>query len=264
MKENKRNLLENRLRKRLRVLELKSYAAYWHMLNSPISRRKEMKHFLNEITTNESYFQRSINHFEILTKHILPQYQKQHKTDIRIWSAGCSTGEEPHDLAMILHEFNSKNSNYFDFKIFATDISLEVLDFAKQGEYADRKIAKIPTYLRKKYFTEVSKENTVLEFAKDIIQVKPQLQEKIEFTQLNLLSSHFFSNIDLLFCRNVMIYFDIATQKKVVNRFAQSLSSDGYLFVGHSETLRITETNLDSVRFENGTIYKAKNSKNEY
>ena len=251
MKDAKKALLANRLRRRLKELKLPSFEAYWEVINHS-SYREEQEHFLDAISTNETYFQRGTSHFKILVNHVLPQLR--YKTELSIWSAGCSTGEEPYDLAIQLEEFRNARPT-LHYRILATDISKQALAFAKRGEYADRKIAKLPQQYQERYFKPIPVEKSIIPFAKRVLQVKSILKKNIEFRPHNLLHDRLPHDVDLVFCRNVMIYFDKATQNKVVERFAQAMASPGFLFIGHSETLQILESSFFPLRYSEGTVY---------
>jgi len=254
MNQNKKTLLGNRLRKRLKVLNLDSFEKYWKYIQDPKSSKTEIYHFLDAVSTNETYFQRGTSHYEILKNHILPKFRNEHKQHIRIWSAGCSTGEEPYDIAIIMEEFASKHPNC-QYSITASDISKEVLEFAKKGEYYDRKISKLTSEQKVKYFEKVKVEDSSISFAREVLRVKPVIKKNITFKHHNLIKDPYFSGMDVILCRNVMIYFDRETQVKIVNKFAKSLNQKGVLFIGHSETVQFADVNVKHIRFPEGTAY---------
>ena len=256
MKNQKATLLSNRLRKRLRILNLESFESYWMYLKKAENYKTEISFFLDAVSTNETYFQRGTSHYVILNNYILPELCKNINSTIRIWSAGCSTGEEPYDLAIVLEEFMEKRKTRIHYKITATDISTEVLETAKRGMYADRKISKLNNYLKGKYFNKISSENSPIPFAKETLEAKDILKKNIKFMSHNLMIDAYPQEMDIIVCRNVMIYFDNETQHEIVRKFAKSLNKNGYLFIGHSETLRIIESDLASIRYLEGTIYK--------
>ncbi|KJU86369.1 chemotaxis protein-glutamate methyltransferase CheR, partial [Candidatus Magnetobacterium bavaricum] len=147
-----------------------------------------------------------------------------------VWSAGCSTGEEPYTLAMVLSDFSEKNG--LDFMIIATDISTKVLDKAKSGIYEEERVIPVSTQMKKKYLLR-SKDKS-----KGLVRIVPELRELIRFRRLNFMDSDFGfrETMDVIFCRNVVIYFDKKTQERLLNQFARYLARGGYLFMGHSET----------------------------
>jgi len=177
LKEHKLTLLSNRIRKRLRSLNMQSYDDYYRLLQN--DDRGEMVHFLEVVTTNESYFWRTTQNFEALKIHALPEVLKLYRNEeIKIWSAGCSTGEEPYNLTIELIE-SMRKVGFFNFRIIATDISTRVVQFAKEGRYSGRKIEKIPPDIMKRYFAPLPNDPEVFE-------VREDLKKKIEFRVENL------------------------------------------------------------------------------
>jgi chemotaxis protein methyltransferase CheR len=232
--QGKRALLQARLNKRLRATNFSDYESYYRHLTSE-GNDGELVHLLDCISTNLTYFFREAQHFEFL-KQVLPtlltEKKKQGDSRLRIWSAGCSTGEEPYSLAMLvlpyLEEFPA-----CDFRILATDISMRVLANAAQGTYSAEKVEKIPEFLRQRYFQPRRSQNGGYEY-----EVSPLLKRSVSFRRLNLKDNYpFKGQFDYIFCRNVMIYFDKQTQEQLVGRMAGFLTPGGYLFVGHSESL---------------------------
>jgi chemotaxis protein methyltransferase CheR len=195
---------------------------------------EELVHLINVITTNKTDFFRESAHFHYLVRKALPEMLRQSsgRRTIMVWSAGCSSGEEPYTLAMVLKEFVAERRG-IDFLILATDISTNVLEKAKLAVYDEERIGPIPDELRKKYLLK----------NKDAVnrayRVVPELRERTRFRRLNFMDSDFGfrETMDIIFCRNVIIYFDKQTQERLLNRFCGYLSLDGYLFMGHSETL---------------------------
>jgi len=175
----KKVLLESRLQKRLRKLELKTFEEYHDYLFSPEGRTNELPQFINQITTNKTDFFREPNHFDFLSQEALPNLMKNHRgahTNLTVWSAGCSTGEEPYTLAIILNEYISKNPNLrLNFSIFATDISSEVIQKAKQAVYKQAMVAPIPLMLKKKYLLKSKDKRS------DLVRVVPELRWQVEF-----------------------------------------------------------------------------------
>jgi chemotaxis protein methyltransferase CheR len=226
--DHKRDLVYGRLARRLRMLNLKDFSVYCKLIDRPDC--EEISHFINAITTNLTSFFRENHHFEFLKTQVLKESRK-YKTNhrIRIWSAGCSTGEEPYSIALVLNEaMNQKN---WDCKVLATDLDSNVLRHGSQGEYEISRIETLSNERKQKWFLKNSK-------SPDWVKVKPALQSLVTFKRLNLLESWpMKGGFDCVFCRNVVIYFNKETQKQLFNRFADMLLPGGYLFVGHSESL---------------------------
>lgn len=233
MKDTKITLLSNRLRKRLSALSLNEFGEYYEYLQklSGEPKRKEYEELLDVVSTNETYFFRNERHFEALTDVCLPELAKTKKDKkLRIWSAACSTGEEPYTIAICVLEC-MKYFQGWDIQIIATDIAPSVLEFARDGYYSGRRIEKVSPEHLKKYFTLEDRE-------KGVYKVNDELKKMIDFHYLNFFAkTPFPKNLDIIFCRNVMIYFDKIHQKNLVADFYQSINDDGYLFIGHSETL---------------------------
>ena len=248
LKENKITLLSNRLRKRLRALDMDDFNAYYQLLtNSPAS-KEEMGYFLEVVTTNESYFWRTTQNFELLKENILPELLRTFRDEtLNFWSAGCSTGEEPYNLAMELVE-GMKKSGFFFYKILATDISQRVIDFAQAGRYSGRKIEKIPAVYLHRYFHRV-------EDKEGYHVVRPDIKQKVDF-QLGYLFESKYPPQHCIFCRNVMIYFTREDQQRLANRLYDTLKPGGFLIIGHSESLHMMDTPFKARHFEKGVVYQ--------
>ncbi|HOP29189.1 MAG TPA: protein-glutamate O-methyltransferase CheR [Spirochaetota bacterium] len=232
MKDSKITLLSNRLRKRLAALSLSEFSDYYNYLEKLTgdAKKKEYEELLDVVSTNETYFFRNERHFEALTDYCLPELAKIKKDrKLKIWSAACSTGEEPYTIAICVME-QMKLFHGWDIEIIATDIAPSVLEFAREGYYSGRRIEKVPPELLKKHFTLEDKE-------KGVYKINDDLKKMVNFYYLNFFKNPFPKNIDIIFCRNVMIYFDKVHQKELVANFYQSIYEQGYLFIGHSETL---------------------------
>ena len=233
--EAKKTMLQARLQKRLRLLGMSSFDDYYDFVFSPDGMAERLQ-MIDVITTNKTDFFREPRHFEYLTQTALPTLIQGKGAGINrrvlIWSAGCSTGEEPYTLAMVLSEFAAGHPG-FDFSIIGTDISTQVLQKAALGIYAHDKVAPVPMPLRKKYLLR-SKDSGANQ-----VRIVPALRKKVAFRRLNFMDPDFGLRepADIVFCRNVIIYFDRPTQELVLNRICRHLRSDGYLFMGHSETL---------------------------
>ena len=226
----KRTLIEGRLNKYLSDRGFLNFTDYLDLvLKDPNG--AEMSQLLNHLTTNFSYFLREWDHFEYLRSHVLPGLRQSIPDgDLRIWSAGCSTGEEPFTLAMLLNDFFALEASRWDKKVLATDISQKALETAKAGSYEDEALAKVPAEWRKKYFTRQGESNW---------QVKPALRDEVIFRSFNLMEEAFpfQRKFHVIFCRNVMIYFDRPTKAALIRRFYDHTEPGGYLFVGQSESI---------------------------
>jgi chemotaxis protein methyltransferase CheR len=242
----KKVMLEARLRKRLRTLGLESFEEYCDFLFSQEGIENEQLLMINVVTTNKTDFFREPRHFEYLTKEVLPELMRLCDAGTRrplsVWSAGCSTGEEPYTLAMVPSEFARLNPG-FVFSILASDISTGVLEKAVRGIYKEERVEAVPSELKRKYLTK-SRDR-----AKKLIRIVPELRSLVRFRRLNFLDHDFGMRElqDIIFCRNVIIYFDRPTQEKVLGRLCQHLIPGGYLFMGHSETLSSLDLPLVSI-----------------
>jgi chemotaxis protein methyltransferase CheR len=236
MPDSKKVLLEARLRKRLRELGLNSFTEYCDYVFSPEGSNDELIHMIDVVTTNKTDFFREPKHFDYLVQTALPHLINCYGANIRrkynVWSAGCSTGEEPYTLAMVLNEFAGKCHGFY-FSILATDISTRVLERARLGIYREDMAQPVPAALKIKYFMKSRDRN------RKIVRIVPELRSLVEFRRLNFMNSDFGMKepVDILFCRNVIIYFDRPTQERLLNQFCRHLIPGGYLFMGHSETL---------------------------
>ncbi len=255
MPDSKKTMLETRLRKRLRHHEMSSFREYCDYLFSPEGMGSEVIHLIDVITTNKTDFFRETVHFEYLVRKALPELIKAQsaglKRRLNVWSAGCATGEEPYSIAIVLSEFAEKQPG-FRFDILASDISTKVLDTARCGVYKEEKTDCIPLYLKRKYFLR-SRDRT-----KGLVQVVTELRESVTFKRVNLMEDGLTigEKVDIIFFRNVLIYFDKKTQELVLNRLCRHLRPQGYLFVGHSETL--TGLSVTSLKQEAPTVYRRK------
>jgi chemotaxis protein methyltransferase CheR len=232
--EGKKALLQARLNKCLRSTGVASYEEYYQFITSK-GNSEAFLNFLDSISTNLTFFFRETQHFKFLDELIPPLLEskkKEKNNRLRIWSAGCSTGEEPYSLAMSVLQHLGDHQK-LDFRILATDISSRALTAGLRGIYGAEKIQKIPEPLRKTYFQRCKPNGS-----EDSYEVSPILKKVITFRRLNLKEPFPFKGpFDYIFCRNVMIYFDKKTQEALVQKMANYLGPGGYLFVGHSESL---------------------------
>jgi chemotaxis protein methyltransferase CheR len=249
MPSSKKTLLEARLQKRLRELCMGSHDEYCEYLFSASGMEEELPNLVDVVTTNTTDFFREPKHFELLTNSILPDFNTRRGSSrrVNVWSAGCSSGEEPYTLAMVLSEFGRLNPG-FTFSILATDISTQVLRMAVRAVYSEAKIEPIPLELRKRYLLR-SKDRT-----KKVVRIAQEARDHVRFRRLNFMEEFTFDGqLDIIFCRNVVIYFDRETQETLFKRFSRKLSPGGYLFIGHSESLAGMDLPLEPVA---PTVYR--------
>jgi chemotaxis protein methyltransferase CheR len=239
-----RAILDGRLKERLRETGLATVQEYYRLITS---NREEMKVMLDSVTTNLTRFFRNQAHFDTLINYVIPEVIKTKKekgdTRFRIWSAGCSTGEEPYTLAMI---FKDKLPAPYTAEIVASDISLKSLMVGKQGFYPESRIAGIPDDYLTKFFTKEG----------NGYQAKSDIMKMIRFDYHNLKNDAGLRNLDIVFCRNVLIYFDDAAQLATVNRFWDSMASKSYLFIGHSESLFGMNTRFEFLKTNWACLYQ--------
>ena len=236
----KEELVRSRLLKRLRALKLPDFDAYIKYINDK-KNESELKIMIESLTTNKTSFFREYPHFEYMRTTILPSLIRR-GTGARVWSAGCSSGEEPYSIAILLNEeWPCLYRN--ELRILATDIATPILEKARKGEYEKELLMDVPVYLQEKYF------EPVLSAPVPTYRIKDNIKNMVRFANLNLMSQWpMKGNFDLIFCRNVMIYFDHDTQKELVRRFYDMLVPGGYLFVGHSESLIASDCDFKYIR----------------
>lgn len=229
----KQIMLEGRLKRRLTSLNLSSYREYCdYLFDGHGHDTEELVHLIDAVTTNKTDFFREKTHFDFLAAKALPELARDgNSRELLIWSAGCSTGEEPYTLAMVLHEYRESHPG-FRCRVLATDISTAVLEKAKLGIFSSEVVRPVPSDLRRKYFMRSRDRGS------NLLRVVPELRQMIEFRRLNLMEDFGFSELaDAIFCRNVIIYFDRPTQERLFHKFMRQLVDGGYMFVGHSESL---------------------------
>ncbi|OQY00660.1 MAG: chemotaxis protein CheR [Bacteroidetes bacterium 4572_117] len=231
----KKIMLQSRLQKRLRELRIYSFKEY---INFVFSKKgeEEIVHMIDVVSTNKTDFFREPAHFDFLTNNVLPKYLANNNRNLKLWSAGCSSGQEVYTLSIVLSEF-FENHPGFDYSIFGTDISTKVLKMAHSAIYNESAVEMIPLETKRKYLLK-SKDKTVKK-----IRVNKKLRQKTSYQRLNFISSTYnvHEHFDIIFCRNVLIYFDRDTQEQVINKLCRHLKPGGYFFLGHSESV----TNID-------------------
>lgn len=246
--ESKRVMVEGRLRRRVKILGLETFEEYVKYLFSATGVKHELVPMIDAITTNKTDFFRENAHFEFLKSRVLPEAEKLQRSNFLAWSAGCSTGEEPYTLAIVLSEcFERSKKN--SFSIFASDISTEALSKATDAIYSLECIEVIPMDLKKKYLRKCK------DPAKPQARVCPEIRSLVNFSRVNLIGDEYDvpGDLDVVFCRNVLIYFDKATQEKVLGRISAKLRTGGYLFLGHSESILGMHLPLERAAM---TVYK--------
>lgn len=230
LKEEKKTLVLGRLQNVLQQAGFTNFTDYFKYLVSDKT-GKAVNTLINHITTNHTFFMREADHFLYFRDKVLPYLINTVKNkDLRIWSAACSSGEEAYTLAMILDEFLGKEKIMWDTKVLATDISDKVLNIARMGIYGDDHIKQLPERWKKCYFNKYDSENSILTNA---------IKNEVIYRKLNLMEPKFpfKKKFHIIFCRNVMIYFDNETKNELVNKLYNQLEYGGYLFIGHSESL---------------------------
>ena len=229
----KKVMLQSRLQKRLKELNISSFKDYVDYLFSQKGQKEEVIHMIDVVSTNKTDFFREPVHFEYLLSTVLPElYNQEYENGIKIWSAGCSSGEEPYTIAITLSEFAQGRFD-FNYSIFATDISTKMLSMAQDAIYKEEKIECIPINLKRKYFLRSIKRD------EKKVRVIPEIRKRVYFQRLNLISERFNTphTYDIIFCRNVLIYFDRDVQQNILSKLCMKLRTNGFLFLGHSESI---------------------------
>ncbi len=241
MPPEKKIMLQSRLQKRLRALCIYSFKEYIDYVFGGQT-NDEIIHMMDVVSTNKTDFYREPAHFDYLRQLILPKLFES-KKQIKIWSAGCSSGPEVYTLAIELMEFAIAHQG-FDFTILGTDISTVMLKKAYTAIYPEEMIEPVPLDLKKKYLLR-SKDKT-----KKLIRINEQLRKKVKFQRLNFIDETYQINelYDIIFCRNVLIYFDRETQERVINKLCNHLKTDGYFFLGHSESITNINVPLKQIK----------------
>ncbi len=239
-----RPILESRLRERVKAAKSADMRAYYNLIRKD---PEEMKLLLDSVTTNLTWFFRYEGHFTALENIVLADLlaYKKKKSDnrLRVWSAGCSTGEETYSIAMLLAD---KLPPTFTLEIVGSDLSLKSLMIAKEGFYAESRVGGVPEKYLKRF----------LEVKNDGYQIMEPVKRLVRFDYHNLKFDSGLSDVDVVFCRNVIIYFDVAAQQQVVNRFWHAMTPHSFLFLGHSESLFGMETKFEFVKTDWACLYK--------
>lgn len=248
LKAEKKELLNARLGKRLRALGMESFADYYqHVVNDNTG--EELVQMLDVVSTNFTSFFRENAHFEFLVERALPELTARAggKKELVIWSAASSSGEEPYTIALVSEDFFESRANW-SYRILATDISTKVLAHAQRGVYTQDRVTKVPKPYLKKYFQRGVGE------AAGYVRVKEGLRRRINYERFNLMHDFPWNGtLDIIFCRNVMIYFNRETQQTLVNKFYRALAPGGYLFIGHSESISSLKHDFTQVA---STVYQ--------
>lgn len=234
MPDVKKTMLQSRLQKRLRALQMTSFSEYVDFVFSKKGQTEEVIHMMDVVSTNKTDFFREPVHFEFLKDHIIPPLftPGNYRRPLKIWSAGCSSGEEPYTIAIALSELKEEYPG-LDYSILATDISTQMLQNGMNGIYKESRIAALPMSLKRKYFLKSkNRENPT-------VRVIPELRKKVTFQRLNFMEATYnlTDDFDIIFCRNVLIYFDQKTQENVIRKLTYRLKTNGYFFLGHSESI---------------------------
>lgn len=248
--ETSKFIFQKRLSNRIRELKLDSFEKYYYYLMYHPSREAELEAIFDLITTNETYFFREERQLHAFTEDILPeitQEKKESKT-MRVWSAGCSSGEEPYTIAMLCRQSPLLES--WDVDIFASDISQRVIQTARRGVYGEASFRSTEENLRHRFFDRTPENK---------FRIKDEVRQMVTFGKLNLLDDQktgIFSELDVIFCRNVIIYFDIDAKKKVIENFYKKLRKGGFLLLGHSESLLSLSTKFKLRHMKHDMVYQ--------
>lgn len=249
MPPEKRIMLQSRLQRRLKALNITNFKTYVDFVFSPQGQVEEVIHMMDVVSTNKTDFFRESAHFDFLLSDALPDLlHNQSEKTVHVWSAGCSSGEEPYTIAITLSEFKERNPP-FDFYITASDLSTKMLNKAAQAIYPEEKIEEVPHSIKVKYFLR-SKNREVKK-----VRIIAPLRNKVEFYRQNLLYLPVENKpkFSLIFCRNVLIYFDRNNQYNILSRLCMQLKSGGYLFLGHSESITGFELPVTQIK---PTVFK--------
>lgn len=248
--ESSKYMLQRRLSLRIQELKLDSFEKYYYYLMYHPNREAELEIIFDLITTNETYFFREERQLQAFTREIIPEViqEKGETKTLRIWSAGCSSGEEPYTIAILCKQMPELRE--WDVDIFASDISQRVLQTARRGVYGDSSFRSTQDQIRDTYFEKT---------ADNKYRIKDEIRQMVTFGKLNLLDEKkagIFGELDLIFCRNVIIYFDMEAKKKVIENFYQKLRRNGYLLLGHAESLLSLSTKFKLRHLKQDMVYQ--------
>jgi len=252
--EHRRFFLESRCKRRMEALGIQSFEEYYRYLTRPDVRRQELQALLNEVTINETSFFRNQPQFDALRHIFLPEIANRKGSigfkRLKIWSAGCSSGEEPYSIAIVVHELKATLLQGWQIQILGTDINQTVLDKARQGIYTRYSFRNTPPHMISRYFKNLGDGR---------FELDPAIRRMVEFKNMNLIDEMailFMKGFDIIFCRNVLIYFDLAAKKHTIQHFYNALLDEGLLFIGHSESLFGVNDQFKMVHFPGGMAYK--------
>jgi len=243
MPDIKRTMLQSRLQKRVHDLQKPSFKEYLDFVFSKEGASEKIV-MMDIVTTNKTDFFRESLHFSFLEDSVLPGYIKESgKQFLKVWSAGCSSGEEPYTIAMVLTELREKYRD-FDFHITGSDISTRMLRKAETAIYAEERVAPVSDSFKRKYLLKSKNDDS------KTVRIVPELRSKVSFSKLNFMDDQYSLNdqFDIIFCRNVLIYFDRKTQEDVINKLCVKLKPGGYFFLGHSESITNYNVPLKQVK----------------
>lgn len=247
--DSSRYLIEKRLSRRVKNHHLNDFRDYYRFIRYDKNTEEELSAIMDILTVNETYFFREQNQLKAFSEEILEELKvtNKGKKTLRIWSAGCSTGEEPYTITMLMNEKN--NFHDWDIEIYGSDISQRVLQTARKGTYRKNSFRTTEPYYIKKYFTEED----------CVFKINDSLKKHVNFSYLNLLDpfkTRFLGKMDVIFCRNVLIYFDNVSRKKVIENFYDRLTDGGYLLLGHAESLMNISTAFNLKHLKNDMVYQ--------
>jgi chemotaxis protein methyltransferase CheR len=243
-------MIRRRLSPRVRELKLNSFEKYYHYLLYHANRESELEVIFDLLTVNETYFFREERQLHAFSEEILPLIVEEKKDNriLRIWSAGCSTGEEPYTIAMLCCASGLLRD--WEIDIFASDISQRVIQTARRGSFNESSFRNMPDGLREKYFEKL---------ADNKYRIHDEIKQMVTFGKVNLFDEHktgILNEVDLIFCRNVIIYFDVEAKKRVIETFYRKLRKNGYLLLGHAESLLSLSTKFKLTHFKHDMVYQ--------
>jgi chemotaxis protein methyltransferase CheR len=246
---NKRSMLEARLNKKVKSLGMDNYKQFLDFIFSDAGKHGDLFHVIDLITTNKTDFFREPEHFKFLAGSYLSKWsQTEGRRNMNIWSAGCSSGEEPYTIVMVMEEFRRRNPQ-FSYNLLGSDVSIRMIQNAFKGVYTSDRIAGLPMELKRAYFLRSKTQP-------DLVRIKPEYRKKIIYKRINFMDDGYGllkHDYDIIFCRNVLIYFDKATQEGVIRKFISHLRPGGLLFLGHSESIMGMEIPLRQIQ---PTVYQ--------